>query len=641
MVERLTTQTPSASSFGPQRGAAGRALGGAVTALLSLVAIGLCLEYGFEEAPLPLAVLNVIEFAAIALVVVNQIHLFVGAKNKSAKRSHALSLGMILVGGLIVSAVAEFSNLSLLRATTISAVILKSMLLMRIGMGVIRFNLEASRSSLHPARMMVLGFLALIVVGGILLSLPKAMTPEHRHEEGPYEAKRILNCFFTAASATCVTGLVVYDTGSDFTRFGQVVILGLIQIGGLGIMMFGTLIALLVRRHLSLRQSLALQDALSHQTIGEVRRMMLFVLISTFVIEGIGSLVIYPLSATQANSLGGRVFYSLFHSISAFCNAGFALHGDSLVRHHAAWPLYVGMMPLIVLGGLGFPVLHDLLSRAGRWLRRVWAAKSMRPDGDVFDRQRHPQTKGNRFSLHTRLVLIASSVLIAGPALLFLIFESTPEWRSRSQIENASLIAEAEGQSSVMIDQPFRARVGSSLFLSVTARTAGFNSVSLDVDSMSPASHFLLCLLMFVGGSPASTAGGVKTAAVAVLVVGVYSTLRRRPRVECFGRTIPTVIVERAAVVVMVMFAVVSLVTLSLCYTESAPLQQILFEAVSACGTVGLSTGFTDELTVAGRLIIIAGMFAGRLGPLTVLVALTNSRSSAKYEYPEESPIIG
>ncbi len=192
-----------------------------------------------------------------------------------------------------------------------------------------------------------------------------------------------------------------------------------------------------------------------------------------------------------------------------------------------------------------------------------------------------------------------------------------------------------------MGDLPFSGRIAAALFQSVTTRTAGFNTVHTDVDSLSPASRFLMCLLMFVGGSPASTAGGVKTVGIALLVLGVYSTLRGRPRVECFGRTIPHLLMRRAAALLTVMGAAVALTTLILCYTEAAALPRILFETVSAYGTVGLSTGLTDELTVAGRVVIILAMFVGRLGPLTVLVALAGRPDAARYAYPEEQPIIG
>ncbi|MCH7812981.1 MAG: hypothetical protein IID40_03065, partial [Planctomycetes bacterium] len=555
--------------------------------------------------------------------------------------------------GVVILVLFRFTEFPVLRAATISVVLVQVLLAVRFGVGLVRFNLELSHRGLRPATLVVVSFVGLIVIGGLLLSLPMAMTPEHRYEQGPYEAKRILNCFFTSASAACVTGLAVFDTGSDFTRFGQAVILGLIQLGGLGIMIFGSLFGMLIGRNLSLRQSLALQDALSHQTIGQVGRMIRFIVVVTLVSELLGAVALYSMWGEAATSTGDRAFFSVFHSVSAFCNAGFALQEDSLVSYGGAWQVYVAIMPLIVLGGIGFPVLDDLYRWAGGRLR-AWITKaSRRLQPARFLEGQDTQLRGgsnprlavtlrpHRFTLHSRIVLWVTPLLIVGPALFFFLFESVPEWRSRSQLETARIRQQAEDAGGAMIDLPLPGRAAAALFQSVTARTAGFNTVPLDVDSMSPASHFLLCLLMFVGGSPASTAGGVKTVGLAVLMFGIYSTLRGRPRVECFGRTIPQAVVRRAAVVIVGMFSAVSLVTLALCYTESASLQRILFESVSACGTVGLSTGFTDELTIPGRLIIIAAMFIGRVGPLTVLVGLAGRTGSARYEYPEEQPIIG
>jgi trk system potassium uptake protein TrkH len=296
-------------------------------------------------------------------------------------------------------------------------------------------------------------------------------------------------------------------------------------------------------------------------------------------------------------------------------------------------------MPLIVVGGLGFPVTHDLY----HWLRWRLGQATGGVDNPAPALLVGGSKRGRRyrFSLHSRIVLWSTAGLIVVPALALLLFESVPEWRTRGQIETATFRAEAEGHVATMIDLPPPGRAAAALFQSVTARTAGFNTVHTDVDSMSPASHVLTCLLMFIGGSPASTAGGAKTVGIALLVLGVYSTLRGRSRVECGGRTIPDVVMRRAAAVTVLMFALAAGVTLALCYTESAPVQRILFESVSACGTVGLSTGLTDELTVPGRLVIILAMFVGRLGPLTVLIALAGRPSSADYEYPEEQPIIG
>ncbi|MHC4610795.1 MAG: TrkH family potassium uptake protein [Planctomycetota bacterium] len=635
--------------LGRRRGGGGGVLDVAVKIAAGLALVSLCLEYGFETPPLHVGVLLGCQFAAALLYVVALVYRVVVSPNRlAAIRRNALDVVLIVGASLAILVLFEFARFPVLRAAAISVVLGQILLAVRFGIGVNRFNLALSQSGMRPATLMVLSFVALIMAGGLLLALPRAMSPEHRHEEGPYEAKRILNCFFTSASATCVTGLVVYDTGADFTRFGQAVILVLIQLGGLGIMIFGSLFGFLAGRNLSLRHALVLQDTLSHQTIGRVRRMMRFIVATTFVCELLGAALLYSMWGDDVSGVGDRAFRSVFHSISAFCNAGFALQGDSLVGYRGAWQVYTSIMPLIVIGGLGFPVLDDLYRRA-RW-RLASSTASLRRElprlGDTGARAGPNPRLGDsslphRFSLHSKLVLGSSGVLILVPALAFLLFESVPEWRSRQQIEVTRIRQQAEGRVSSMVELPVSDRAAGALFQSITARTAGFNTVPIDVDSMSPASHFLLCLLMFVGGSPASTAGGVKTVGLAVLILGIYSTLRGRPRVECFGRTIPQAVVRRAAVVIVGMFAAVSLVTLGLLFTESASLQRVLFEAVSACGTVGLSTGLTDELTIPGRVIIILAMFVGRLGPLTVLVALAGRTSSARYEYPEEQPIIG
>lgn len=620
------------------RTAIGLAVALKVAAGLALVAV--CLEYGFDAPPLPTDLLLGVQLLAVGLYIASLAHRLIFACDRlTCLREHALDVGLVAGGALAVLALFEFSRFPVVRATAISVVVVQVLLGLRFGVGVVRLNLEMSQRGLHPARLVVLGFLGLIVTGGLLLSLPRAMTPEHRHEEGQYEAKRILNCFFTSASAACVTGLVVYDTGSDFTPFGQAVILGLIQVGGLGIMIFGSIFGVLVGRQLSLRQSLALQDALSHQTVGQLRQMIRFIVLITLLCEAVGAAMLYPMWGEGVTSVAQRVFHSAFHSVSAFCNAGFALRSDSLIHHRGAWQVYGCVMPLIVLGGLGFPVLLDLY----RWARSgILAAAPRRRELDpTMPPVQAPGRAPYRFSLHTKIVLSSSVVLIVLPAMLLLLFESAPEWRSRDQLEASRVRAEAEGRPSSMADLPPLERAGAALFQAVTTRTAGFNTVNMDVDSISPASRFLLCLLMFIGGSPASTAGGVKTAALAILILGVVSTLRGRDSVEAFKRTIPLIVIRRAAAVVVVMLAVVGACTLALCYTEAVPLPRVLFEAVSACGTVGLSTGLTDELSIAGRIVVILAMFVGRIGPLTVLIALAGGKTSARYDYPEEQPIIG
>lgn len=487
----------------------------------------------------------------------------------------------------------------------------------RICIGLVRTNLRIAQTSSNPARVFVGAFLVLIVLGGLVLALPSATTREIRTAEGNSTGKHLLNCMFTSTSAVCVTGLIVYDTPVDFTRFGHVVILVLMQLGGLGITIFGSLFALLAGRSLSLRQSMMLQDELSHRTMGEMRSVILFVVVFTFVAEAIGAAILFPMFA-DVPTLGDRVFHSVFHAVSAFCNAGFALQSDSFIRLQRAWPVYVGIMPLIILGGLGFPVLRQFFRQPR--IPVTPGSGGRRP----FNRASLP----THVSLHAKIVLVTTIMLILGGAGLFFLFESFAAERFT-------------GAGTSMGSADAGGRFLDALFLSVTCRTAGFNTVDMSLDSLSPASHMLAVILMFVGGSPASTAGGVKTITISLLLLEIWATLRGRAAVEVFHRRVPESSLRRAGVVVVLMFAVVSLVTLSLSFTEQAPLRAVLFEAVSACGTVGLSTGITPGLTTAGRIIIMIAMVAGRLGPLSVLVALTGPAGAPRYAYPREDVAIG
>jgi len=510
-------------------------------------------------------------------------------------------------------------------------IIVQTLLLARIVVAGVRWNLAMSQQILRPARLMTGLFMAAIVIGGCLLSLPAAQSPALRAESGHYATQGVLNCFFTATSATCVTGLSVLDTGRDFTRFGQIVILALLQLGGLGIMIFSSIFGLLVGQRLSLRYSLALQDTFSHRTVGQISSLVRFILITTFALELAGACVLYPLFYDRLGTVSDAIFHAVFHAISAFCNAGFSLQSDSLIQLSGAWSVYASIMPLIVVGGLGFPVLHDLWDWVtARFKRRSPASGA---PGVVI-----PQTqfvRQHRLSLHSKVVLTSSLVLIIVPAILLFAFESY-DWRSERQRRQA----EADPTYMSMVDLDSVARARAALFQSISARTAGFNTVAMDADSMSPASHFLLMVLMFVGGSPASTAGGVKTVAMALLVLAVVAELRRRRNVEVFGRSIADDVLRRAAVVVIVMFFMISLATMILASIETVSLREEMFEVVSAFGTVGYSTGLTPRLTAAGRVVIMFAMFAGRLGPLTLMIALAGHTTPARYAYPSERVMI-
>ncbi len=589
--------------------------------------VSIALEFGFVTPPLPEALLVSVQVVAIVAYVCLRVYQIVRAGFRwEAIRSCMPDFVLLAIAGLVIVFVqVEASHQPIIKASALYVGVMQALLLTRLLIAGVRLNLALSQSHLHPARVMALAFCALILLGGLALSLPKATNPGLLESSGMCVYEHILNCMFTAISACCVTGLAIYDTGQDFTLFGQIVILILIQAGGLGIMIFGGVFGLLAGRQLSLKQSLVLQDSLSHRTIGQLRSMVAFVVILTIVAEAVGAAALYPLWS-HLDSVWLRIFYSVFHAVSAFCNAGFALQSDSLIPYRGAWQVYGAIVPLIVVGGLGFPVLSDLWQLAKLRLQRFLASISRNPA------HRGP-AKRRVLSLHTRLVLLASGVLIFVPTLLFFILESDP------------LLSSGPGtvppESQKMVDGGVMDRLLDSFFLSITCRTAGFNTVEMNVDSMTSSSHFLASLLMFIGGSPASTAGGVKTIGIAVLILGVTATLQGRKRIEAFGRTIPEDVVRRAAAVVFVMFGLASLSTLLLCSLEDCSLREALFESVSACGTVGLSTGLTPHLTLGGRIVIMVVMFAGRLGPLTLLVALAGRRKAAQYEYAMESVVIG
>lgn len=595
-------------------------------ALAIVAVVSLALEHGFRQPLYPVPLLQSLQVLVIAAFILGRTLELALAKRKQAfLRSNWFDFVLIAVGVSLLVVELELTHQPILKVGTVYVVTMQGLLAGRLALGAVRFQLLLAKSDLHPARLMLISFAVVILVGAAALALPKATRPSVVGESY-YLDNHILNCLFTATSATCVTGLVIYDTGHDFTLFGQAVILLLIQLGGLGIMIFGAVFGLLAGRQLSLRESLALQDALSHETFGQITRMIKFICLSTFAFEAVGTLILWTMW-TEPMTIGTRAFYSVFHAVSAFCNAGFALQADSFVQYRTAWQVYTVIMPLAILGSIGFPVLYNLWEILGRPTtggRSRWSVRTVR----------------RRLSLHSKIVLIATVFLIVVPAALLTVFETPSQYRGSSRVllNHQALTHES---NEAMSGMPLRERVLAGLFQSVTTRTVGFNTARTDPEGLSPASHFLMVVLMFIGGSPVSTAGGAKTVSIAVLLLAVIATMRRRQHVEFAKRTIPDELVRRASAIVIAMFLLVCLVTVILCYTERATLADALFESASACSTVGLSTGLTPRLTEVGRIVIIAAMFAGRLGPLTMLVALVGRYRTASYEYPAENVVTG
>ena len=447
-----------------------------------------------------------------------------------------------------------------------------------------RANKLVTLLSLKPAQLMVTSFSFAIGMGAILLMLPLASASG--------EKTSLLDALFTATSATCVTGLIVKDTASHFSFFGQTVILALIQIGGLGIMTFSVSLALLLGKRLQMQRQIVMQDVLDQDTLLNVKDLVLFIVKMTVFFELIGALVLFFLWQGRFESKLTCVYYALFHSVSAFCNAGFSTFTDSLMRFSQdTWTNFT-IMALIILGGLGFTVVKDL-----------------------FDSLR--KKKAVRFRVQTKVVLIVSfSLIVAGTIGFYL-------------LENHHSLIGLKTKDKILV----------SFFQSVTSRTAGFNTCN--ISGLSTATLFMIMILMFVGGSPGSTAGGIKTTTVAVLAAAMVSGFRQKQESELYRRTIPFEVVRKAFSVFLISLFIVAAFFLLLLYIEQERFPDLMFEAVSAFGTVGLSTGATALFSQKGKIVVTLLMFIGRMGPLTITYAFLQPRKPPRYSYAEERVMIG
>jgi trk system potassium uptake protein TrkH len=475
-------------------------------------------------------------------------------------------------------------------------------LLLQIITKVCRTMVNLAAAGKSPAMAFIGSFITIILCGAILLMLPRSCK----------QPVNFIDAVFTATSATCVTGLVVKNIGVDFSIVGQTVILCLIQLGGLGIVIFGAVFALLFGQALNVRQAAAMQDLLSTQTTSKIANIIAFVFTATIGIEALGAICLYnmwDLAAPLPAHIGSKWFCSIFHSVSAFCNAGLGLFSDSLVKYNLDQRVYSIICPLIILGGLGFGVLHNIAN--------VFADKTRYLFHGFLSSPKKLYLKSPaRIQLQTKIVLLVTAILIvSGMAGLLIIQNNT-------------------GKSHIDLADAF--------FQSVTARTAGFNTI--DINALSVPAKMILIILMFIGGSPGGTAGGIKTVTLAIIVMAVYATVRKRAEVEIFKRCVPLVTIGKALTVVSLFMVVLFSATFLLTITErhnNFDASAIMFEATSALGTVGLSCGITPSLTTAGKIIIIITMLIGRLGPLTLLAVLTFNIKPTRYNYPTEAVVVG
>ena len=441
------------------------------------------------------------------------------------------------------------------------------------------------KKTLDGVQILAIGFLLLIIIGAMILSLPISS------REGHYT--NFLDSLFTSTSAVCVTGLVAVDTGTYWSTFGQFIIILLIQVGGLGFMSITVFIAALLGKKITLKDRLYVQESMNTLSIQGLVKMVRYVIGFTFIVEFLGAAILSTQFIPEFGYLKG-IAYSIFHSISAFCNAGFDLMGNygSLTSCNNNAIILLTLSMLIIVGGIGFTVILELLN--------------------------YKNVK--RISVHSKIALsISAFLLIFGAIFIFLL-----------EYKNTNTIA----------DMNLKDKIVNSIFTAVSPRTAGFNSIALD--KMTTASIFLTIFLMFIGGSPGSTAGGLKTTTFGIAVFTLISVIKGREDTEAFKRKLSKSLVYKSFALLMLGMTLVIVVTMILSITEyDVPFIDLFFEATSAFGTAGLTLGITQGISIIGKLVLIITMYCGRVGPLTVMLALMHRQNNRGFSYPEGKILIG
>lgn len=442
---------------------------------------------------------------------------------------------------------------------------------------------------ISPVRLLSIGYVVTIIIGTILLMLPFASKEN--------SSTTLIDALFTATSATCVTGLIPFDTFMHWTIFGQIVILVLIQIGGLGFMTIITLVFMFLKKNISLYNRTVLMQSAGSYNISEVTMLMKRIFIGTLIFEGIGAIIL-SLIFSKEMSIGKAIYYGVFHSVSAFCNAGFDIIGSatgSLTDFYSNPILLITIMLLIIIGGLGFIVWSDLLDS---------------------------KFKFKKMQLHSKIVLVWSSVLIIVPAILFFIFEFT-----------------SFGQQGHFQNFTFGEKILNSFFLSVSPRTAGFNSI--DLNELTSSGKLLTIVLMFIGGNSGSTAGGLKVTTFIIIIASLVSSARGNDKVILFKREVPGTVVKQAGSLFIAYMSMVIIATLVISSLEEFTFEQVLFEVVSAVGTVGLTLGVSGAAGVATKVILILLMYAGRLGALALFSVFIKEKNEHILGEPKGKVMVG
>lgn len=577
----------------------------AMMVVAGLAVLSLVGKSGFDLSEGELRLFYILDAIIIGLFIANAVaRLFIARNWWKYIKEHPvqyvlilLFISQMLIARLLLTDIGYkyiLNQLNLVGITKIYIVLMQAYILIELLVEVGRINSRMASLPLPPAAIFVASFLILISIGTLLLLLPGAT------ESGSI---KFVDALFTATSATCVTGLIVVPTETFFTRFGHIVIMVLIQFGGLGLMTFGTFFALVFRQEFGLRERMLLGDVLNVQVFSKIKSLLASIIGITLGMEIIGGILMYLSAGPYVQDMESRVFWSAFHSVSAFCNAGFSLWNDNIARFTSDWKMTFIFAGLIIIGGLGFIVVSDI----GRY---------------IFSSFKRKRRKVSHFTLQTKLVLsITIVLLLAGMALLLL-----------------------GDTNDSFLDFEWPVTLLTSFFQSVTARTAGFNTVN--IGTLAPGSLLVLIILMFIGASPGSTGGGVKTTTLGVVLASVRARLKGQSKVNAFNRSVAPGIVSVSAMIIVLALIVVSIGTFLLCIFELEAHPEwrfldILFEVVSAFGTVGLSTGPTFGLSTPSKLVLTITMLLGRVGPLTFLFAVSRRMKVRRMEYIEETITVG
>lgn len=437
---------------------------------------------------------------------------------------------------------------------------------------------------LSPSRKLIIAFFTAILVGSILLMMPFSLAKGHRIS--------FLTSLFTVTSAVCVTGLSVIDISKVLSPTGQIILIVFVQLGGLGIMTFSSIIFLLIGKRISYRERVLLAEERNAESGGEVVNFIKSILATVFIIESIGAAIL-TFEFLKEMPLEKAIFYGIFHSISAFCNAGFSLFTDGLEGYAKNPILNLTVMYLIIIGGIGFSVINSFI---------LVVRKNI-----------------NRFTLTSKVAILISIILTFGGAVLFFLLE----YSNPNTIGNMG----------------FLDKILASFFQSVTTRTAGFNTVPMG--SLTSGTVFMFCLLMFIGASPGSTGGGIKTTTLGVIVFYVIGIVRGKENIDIYNRRIDWEILNKALAILVISISYVSVIILLILMTDNFKFEETIFEVISAFATVGLSMGITADLNIFSKILIIITMFIGRLGPLTFALALGEKKKKELIKYPKEDILVG